>query len=90
MVTGAAPNTRWLDGCLAIDENGFIKIGPDLKAEDLPSAAWTLARRPYFLETSRPGVFAVGDVRAGNPKRVATAVGEGSTAKLFVHPALNE
>jgi thioredoxin reductase (NADPH) len=90
VMTGAAPNTHWLDGCLAINEKGFIKTGPDLTPEDLPSAKWTLARSPYFLETSRPGVFAVGDVRAGNPKRVATAVGEGSTAISFVHQVLSE
>lgn len=87
---GATPNTKWLDGCVALDENGFIKTGPDLTAEDLEGEEWPLQRRPLLLETSLPGVFAVGDVRAGNVKRVASAVGEGSIAISFVHQALKE
>jgi thioredoxin reductase (NADPH) len=85
MMTGAAPNTAWLNGCLALDDKGFIKTGPDLSRDDLAAAGWPLARPPYLLETSRPGVFAVGDVRGGNIKRVASAVGEGSIAIAFVH-----
>jgi thioredoxin reductase (NADPH) len=90
VMTGAEPSTRWLDGCVALDENGFIRTGPDLTPEDLAAAKWPLPRPPYLLETSRPGVFAVGDVRAGNVKRVASAVGEGSIAVSFVHRALTE
>ena len=89
-MTGAVPNTSWLDGCVALDGNGFIKTGPDLSEEDLAAAHWPLARRPHLLETSRPGVFAVGDVREGNVKRVASAVGEGSIAITFVHETLQE
>jgi thioredoxin reductase (NADPH) len=90
MMTGAVPNTAWLNGCLALDENGFVKTGPDLGADDLATAKWPLARSPYLLETSRPGIFAVGDVRSGNVKRVASAVGEGSIAVAFVHQALRQ
>jgi thioredoxin reductase (NADPH) len=88
MMTGAVPNTGWLNGCLALDVKGFIKTGPDLSQEDLDAADWPLKRPPYLLETSRPGVFAVGDVRCGNIKRVASAVGEGSIAVAFVHQVL--
>jgi len=90
VMTGAVPNTRWLHGCVALDNNGFIKTGPDLSAEDLTAAKWPLARRPYLLETSLPGVFASGDVRGGNVKRVASAVGEGSITISFVHQLLRE
>lgn len=90
LMTGAVPNTSWLNGCVAMDEQRFIKTGPDLTAEDLAEKNWTLARRPYLLETSLPGVFAVGDVRSGNVKRVASAVGEGSIAISFVHNFLRE
>jgi thioredoxin reductase (NADPH) len=89
MMTGAVPNTRWLDGCVAVDGRGFIKTGPDLSPADLTKAGWPLARPPYLLETNRPGVFAVGDVRGGNVKRVASAVGEGSIAVAFVHQVLH-
>jgi thioredoxin reductase (NADPH) len=88
MMTGAVPNTGWLGRCIALDDKGFIKTGPDLTREDLDAAVWPLARPPYLLETSRPGVFAVGDVRGGNIKRVASAVGEGSIAVAFVHQVL--
>jgi len=88
MMTGAVPNTRWLDGCLALDDKGFVKTGPDLTSSDLASAKWPLARPPYLLETSRPRIFAVGDVRGGNVKRVASAVGEGSIAVALVHQVL--
>jgi NADPH-dependent glutamate synthase beta subunit-like oxidoreductase len=84
------PSTRWLDACLALDAKGFIKTGPDLSAEDLADAGWPLARAPRLLETSRPGVFAIGDVRSGSVKRVASAVGEGSIAIAAVHQVLHE
>jgi len=90
LMTGAVPNTRWLNGCVALDEQGFIKTGPALTPENLTDKNWTLARRPYLLEASLPGVFAVGDVRSGNVKRVASAVGEGSIAISFVHNFLRE
>lgn len=90
VMTGAIPNTGWLEGCVVLDAQGFIKTGPDLSADELASAHWPLTRHPYLLETSLPGVFAVGDVRAGNVKRVASAVGEGSIAISFVHRALQE
>jgi len=88
VMTGALPTTKWLDGCVALDAKGFIKTGTDLSPDDLAAAKWPLARPPYLLETSLPGVFAVGDVRGGNVKRVAAAVGEGSIAVAFVHQAL--
>jgi len=90
MMTGAVPNTGWLAGCVALDGRGFIKTGPDLSPEDLTTGGWALARSPYLLETNRPGVFAVGDVRSGNIKRVASAVGEGSIAVAFVHQVLHQ
>jgi thioredoxin reductase (NADPH) len=90
LMTGASPNTGWLDGCVAMDEDGFIKTGPELLPPDLSSAKWPLARAPFLLETSLPGVFAVGDARVGNVKRVASAVGEGSISVSFVHQALQE
>ena len=89
VMTGAVPNTGWLDRCVALDGAGFIKTGSDLSPEDLTAAAWPLPRPPYLLETNRPGVFAVGDVRGGNIKRVASAVGEGSIAVAFVHQYLH-
>jgi len=90
LMTGAVPGTQWLDGCVALDANRFIKTGSGLSHEDLVSAHWPLARAPHLLETSLPGVFAAGDVRGGNIKRVASAVGEGSIAVSFVHQALHE
>jgi thioredoxin reductase (NADPH) len=90
MMTGAVPNTRWLERCVALDDKGFIKTGPELSPDDLSAARWPLSRPPYLLETSRPGVFAVGDVRGGNVKRVASAVGEGSIAVAFVHQVLHQ
>jgi len=90
VMTGAEPVTRWLDGCVVRDEKGFIKTGPDLTRDDLAATQWPLARAPHLLETSLPGVFAVGDVRSGNQKRVASAVGEGSTAIALVHQVLKE
>jgi len=90
LMTGAAPNTRWLDTCVVLDDKGFIKTGTDLLPENLSTARWPLARPPYLLETSLPGVFAVGDVRSGSIKRVASAVGEGSIAISFIHKVLQE
>jgi thioredoxin reductase (NADPH) len=90
LMTGAVASTAWLDGGITLDSKGFIKTGPDLTPEDLAAAQWPLGRSPYLLETSRPGVFAVGDVRCGNVKRVASAVGEGSIAISFVHRVLAE
>jgi thioredoxin reductase (NADPH) len=90
LMTGAVPNSRWVEGCLVLDDKGFIKTGPDLSQDDLSAAGWPLTRPPYLLETSRPGVFAVGDVRGGNVKRVASAVGEGSIAIAFVHQVLSQ
>jgi thioredoxin reductase (NADPH) len=90
LMTGAAPNTHWLAGCVVRDAQGFIKTGPDLTPDDLAAAHWQPGRMPHLLETSLPGVFAVGDVRAGSIKRVASAVGEGSITVSFVHQALHE
>jgi thioredoxin reductase (NADPH) len=90
VMTGADPSTRWLAGCLVLDAKGFIKTGPDITKEELASAGWPLARAPHLLETSLPGVFAVGDVRGGSQKRVSSAVGEGSTAIALVHQVLRE
>jgi thioredoxin reductase (NADPH) len=84
LMTGANPNSAWLDGCLALDSKQFIKTGADLGPD------WPLTRAPYILETNLPGVFAVGDIRAGSVKRVASAVGEGSMAVQFVHKVLAE
>jgi len=90
LMTGALPNTRWLNGCVALDDRGFVKTGSDLRPQDLSAAKWPLARQPYLLETNLPGVFAAGDVRCGSVKRVAAAVGEGSSCVQFVHRALRE
>jgi len=87
---GAVPSTGWLDGCVALDPKGFIKTGPDVSPDDMVTANWPLTRPPHLLETSLPGVFAVGDVRGGSLKRVASAVGEGSIAVAFVHHVLHE
>jgi thioredoxin reductase (NADPH) len=89
-MTGADPNTPWLTGCLVLDAKGFVRTGADLSQAELTDASWPLARNPYLLETSHPGVFAVGDVRSGNTKRVAAAVGEGSIAIQLVHKVLQE
>jgi thioredoxin reductase (NADPH) len=90
VMTGASPNTAWLNGCVPLDDKGFIKTGSDLTPEDLTAARWPLGRPPHLLETSLPGVFAIGDVRGGSVKRVASAVGEGSIAISFVHQVLQE
>jgi thioredoxin reductase (NADPH) len=95
IMAGASPRTNWLEHCLALDNKGFILTGRDLETSDVPAAAashspWPLSRQPLMLETSLPCVFAVGDVRAGNVKRVASAVGEGAIAVHLVHRALAE
>lgn len=89
IMAGACPRTEWLRGCLALDARGFILTGRDLDSAT-GELSWTLPRPPQMLETSLPGVFAVGDVRSGNVKRVASAVGEGSIAVHLVHRALAE
>lgn len=91
IMTGASPRTDWLQGCVVMDDKGFILTGRDLEASaEFTSRAWPLARSPQMLETSLPGVFAVGDVRSGNVKRVASAVGEGAIAVHLVHRVLAE
>jgi thioredoxin reductase (NADPH) len=90
LMTGAQPNTPWLQGCVALDDHGFVKTGPDLSKEQLADARWSPPRPPYLLESSVPGVFAAGDVRAGSVKRIASAVGEGSISVQFVHRVLRE
>lgn len=82
VMTGADANTGWLGVCLSLDSKRFIKTGPDVATE------WPLSRAPFLLETSLPGIFAVGDIRANSIKRVASAVGEGSMAVQFVHQVL--
>ncbi len=89
IMAGASPRTEWLRGCVAMDEKGFILTGRDLDP-GAGGSAWRLARSPQMLETTLPGVFAVGDVRAGNVKRVASAVGEGAISVHMVHRALQE
>jgi thioredoxin reductase (NADPH) len=90
LMTGADPNTAWLEGCLLLDDRKFVKTGADLLPEDLASAHWPFPRRPYLMETSIPGVFCVGDARSTSVKRVASAVGEGSICVQLVHRALQE
>jgi thioredoxin reductase (NADPH) len=98
---GALPHTDWLDGVVERDERGFILTGPDLKRVSEIQAArnrisenrprgWSLDRDPFLLETNVPGVFAVGDVRSGSVKRVASGVGEGSICVQFVHQYLSK
>ena len=90
LMTGADPNTAWLEGCLLRDDKKFVKTGADLLPEDLAAAHWPLSRRPYLMETTIPGVFCVGDARSTSVKRVASAVGEGSICVQLVHRALQE
>ena len=90
IMAGASPRTDWLRGCLALDDKGFILTGRDLDAAVTDAPVWPVARPPQMLETSLPGVFAVGDVRSGSVKRVASAVGEGAIAIYHVHRALAE
>ena len=92
IMAGASPNTAWLGDCVALDEKGFVLTGPDLPLADASNAdrRWPLSRPPQRLESSLPGIFVVGDVRAGSIKRVASAVGEGANAVSLVHRFLAE
>jgi thioredoxin reductase (NADPH) len=92
IMAGASPRTEWLRGCVALDDKGFILTGRDIDGVRSSDGAlvWPLERPPYMLETSLPGVFAVGDVRSGNVKRVASAVGEGAISVHLLHRALAE
>jgi thioredoxin reductase (NADPH) len=90
IMTGADPNTAWLEDCVRLDDKGYVRTGSDLDATALSEARWPFARAPLLFETSRPGVFAIGDVRAGSVKRVAAAVGEGSVCIQLVHKVLAE
>jgi thioredoxin reductase (NADPH) len=87
---GALPRTDWLAGVIERDERGFILSGPDLIRDGKRPQGWTLDRDPFLLETNVPGVFAVGDVRHGSVKRVASGVGEGSVAVQFIHQYLSK
>jgi thioredoxin reductase (NADPH) len=89
-MTGASPNTAWLQGCLLLDGRQFVKTGTDLTPEEVAATHWPLRRTPYLFEASWPGVFAVGDVRSASVKRVASAVGEGSVAVQLIHKVLAE
>ncbi|MEV5830423.1 FAD-dependent oxidoreductase [Spirillospora sp. NPDC052242] len=82
---GAEPRTDWLAGFVERDPRGYVPTGPDLVTGGARPAGWPLARQPYHLETSVPGVFAAGDVRAASMKRVASAVGDGAMAVALVH-----
>jgi thioredoxin reductase (NADPH) len=90
VMTGASPRTDWLRGCVALDNKGFIVTGHDLEQLTGDNPRWPLTRPQFMLETSLPGVFAVGDVRSGNVKRVASAVGEGAISVHMVHRVLAE
>jgi thioredoxin reductase (NADPH) len=87
---GALPRTDWLDGLIERDDRGFILTGSDLMKEGKQPKGWALERDPFLLETSIPGIFAVGDVRHGSVKRVASGVGEGSVAVQFIHQYLSK
>jgi thioredoxin reductase (NADPH) len=89
-MAGASPNTEWLHDCVSLDDKGFVQTGPDLSQAALSAAGWPLSRVPFLFETSRPRIFAVGDVRANSVKRVASAVGEGSVCIQLVHKVLGE
>jgi thioredoxin reductase (NADPH) len=90
LMTGAVPATRWLKGCVALNEKGFVRTGSDLTPEDFASAAGSGVKPPQSFETNWTGIFAVGDVRCGSVKRVAAAVGEGSACVQQVHQALRD
>ncbi len=88
--TGAIPCTSWLREVVACDPHGFVLTGPQILTNDTYRTNWPLERPPFLLETSVPGIFAVGDVRSGSIKRVASAVGEGAIAVKFVHEYLSQ
>jgi thioredoxin reductase (NADPH) len=90
LMIGAEPNSAWLGDCVALDDKGFVKTGTELTAGDLVRTRWPVTRPPFLFETNRHRVFAVGDVRSGSVKRVASAVGEGSVCVQLVHRALTE
>src|SRR5450432_1534885 len=90
LMTGADPNTGWLERCVSLDEKMFVKTGLELRPEDLASPRWPLPRPPYLMESSIPGVFCIGDARSSSVKRVASAVGEGSICVQMVHRTLQE
>lgn len=90
LMMGAVPNTAWLEGCVSLDAKGFVRTGSDLPSEDLEAGKWPLTRPPHPFETNLPGIFAVGDVRYGSVKRVASAVGEGSACVQSIHRVLSE
>jgi len=87
---GALPKTDWLAGVVERDDRGFLLTGSDLVADCQRPNGWTLERDPFLLETNVPGIFAVGDVRHGSVKRVASGVGEGSVAVQFIHQYLSK
>jgi thioredoxin reductase (NADPH) len=87
---GALPRTEWLSGIVERDDRGFVLTGPDVMKDGKPPKGWTLERDPFLLESSVPGIFAVGDVRHGSVKRVASGVGEGSVAVQFIHQYLRK
>ena len=90
VMIGATPNSAFVDGCVLQDERGFVLTGGDLPTSHLVSPQWTVNRMPYIGETSRPGVFAVGDVRSGSVKRVASAVGEGAISAQFLYKVVHD
>jgi thioredoxin reductase (NADPH) len=87
-MTGADPCSGWLGAAVALDDTNFVKTGLELSSADLRAAEWRLDRAPHLLETSAPGIFAVGDVRSGSVKRTASAVGEGAVAVSLIHRVL--
>jgi thioredoxin reductase (NADPH) len=87
---GARPRTEWLSNIVERDDRGFILTGPDVMKDGKPPKDWTLERDPFLLESNVPGIFAVGDVRHGSVKRVASGVGEGSVAVQFIHQYLSK
>jgi thioredoxin reductase (NADPH) len=89
-MAGAEPRTEWLHGLLATDAKGFILTGADLSPQQLAASGWEKSRRPFLFETNRPGVFAIGDVRASSIKRIASSVGEGSVCVQLVRRFLDE
>ena len=88
VLVGGTPHTQWLAGTIEMDAKGYILTGRDLLRSGHPPSGWRLEREPFFLETSMPGVFAVGDARCRSVKRAASAVGEGATAIQLVHEYL--